>query len=248
MGDPADLEQLARQLEQASDYRVLRRVPEISRYATEAPATAVCRSLIVDVETTDLDPMRDTIIELAILPFDFSSAGGLYAVHEGYTGFEDPAGPCRRRSPALPASPMSTSAARRSTTRGSPHRPPMPAWSSPTTPPSIAASRSAACRSSSTNPGAAPLSRCPGPRKVCAAGASTTTSIASAWFFAGHRAMNDCRATLHLLPRDLPMSGRPALAALLQTARRRSWCLRARVPHRAEGGPTQGRPLPLEQR
>jgi DNA polymerase III subunit epsilon len=47
------------------------------------------------------------------------------------------------------------------------------------------------------------------------------------WFSAGHRAMNDCRATLHLLPRDLPMSGRPALAALLQTARRRSWCLRA---------------------
>jgi DNA polymerase III subunit epsilon len=47
------------------------------------------------------------------------------------------------------------------------------------------------------------------------------------WFFDGHRAMNDCRATLHLLSRDLPMSGRPALAVLLQTARRRSWCLRA---------------------
>jgi DNA polymerase III subunit epsilon len=128
MGDPADLEQLARQLEQASDYRVLRRVPEISRYATEAPATAVCRSLIVDVETTGLDPMRDKIIELAILPFDFSSAGGLYAVHEGYTGFEDPAGPCRRRSPALPASPMATSVVSGLMTRPSPVWRKRPLW------------------------------------------------------------------------------------------------------------------------
>lgn len=93
MTDPARNDELAETLERTGDYRVLRRVPTVSRYAEPAPDEALRRGVIVDVETTGLDPKRDKIIELAILPFDFSSEGVLFDVHEGYAGFEDPGEP-----------------------------------------------------------------------------------------------------------------------------------------------------------
>jgi len=93
MADPADLEQLATRLEQSGDYRILRRVPVVTRYADDDPATVKRLGLIVDNETTGLDLASDRIIELACLPFHFPSEGVLYDVLPGYAGFEDPGWP-----------------------------------------------------------------------------------------------------------------------------------------------------------
>jgi hypothetical protein len=93
MADPADLEQLAVRLEQSGDYRILRRVPVVTRYADDDPAALKRLGLIVDIETTGLDPASDRIIELACLPFHFSSEGAIYDVLPGYAGFEDPGQP-----------------------------------------------------------------------------------------------------------------------------------------------------------
>ncbi len=92
MADHDDLEDLALRLEESGDYRVLRRVPVVDGYADDDAATKRL-GLIVDVETTGLDPTRDKIIELAILPFDFASEGVLYGVRDSYAGFEDPGVP-----------------------------------------------------------------------------------------------------------------------------------------------------------
>jgi DNA polymerase III subunit epsilon len=92
MADP-DLEPLAARLEQSGDYRVLRRVPEVARYADDDPTAIKRLGLIVDIETTGLDPASDRIIELACLPFHFSPDGVLYDVLPGYAGFEDPGQP-----------------------------------------------------------------------------------------------------------------------------------------------------------
>jgi DNA polymerase-3 subunit epsilon len=97
MDDLADLEPLAARLEQSGDYRVLRRVPEMARYADDDPAAIKRLGLIVDIETTGLDPASDQIIELACLPFHFSSEGVLYDVLPGYAGFEDPGQPLHER-------------------------------------------------------------------------------------------------------------------------------------------------------
>jgi DNA polymerase-3 subunit epsilon len=59
MDDPANLELLAARLEQSGDYRVLRRVPVVTRYADDDPATVKRIGLIVDIETTGLDPATD---------------------------------------------------------------------------------------------------------------------------------------------------------------------------------------------
>ena len=93
MADTDDLEALAARLEQSENYRILRRVPTVAYYAEPATGTELHRDLIVEVETTGLDATPDKIIEVAMLPFNFSSDGGLYAVHEDYAGFEDPGVP-----------------------------------------------------------------------------------------------------------------------------------------------------------
>ena len=73
MADPADLEPLAARLEQSGDYRILRRVPVVTRYADDDLVALKRLGLIIDIETTGLDPASDRIIELACLPFHFSS-------------------------------------------------------------------------------------------------------------------------------------------------------------------------------
>jgi hypothetical protein len=64
----------------AAMHAILRRVPVVTKRL----------GLMVDIETTGLDSASDRIIELACLPFHFSSEGVLYDVLPGYAGFEYP--------------------------------------------------------------------------------------------------------------------------------------------------------------
>ena len=56
MADTDDLEALAARLEDSGDYRILRRVPTVAQYAEPPTGTELRRGLIVDVETTGVDP------------------------------------------------------------------------------------------------------------------------------------------------------------------------------------------------
>jgi len=90
MVDIIEWGQMADHLEANGDYCVLRRVPTVERYAQDEPNAAKRLGLIIDVETTGLDPNTDKIIELAILPFHFSSDGVIFDLLLSYAGFEDP--------------------------------------------------------------------------------------------------------------------------------------------------------------
>jgi hypothetical protein len=98
IADPADLESLAARFQQSGDYRILRRVPVVTRYADDDPVALKRLGLIIDIETTRLDPASDRVIELACPPFHFSSEGVLYDVLPGYAGFEDPGQPSATRT------------------------------------------------------------------------------------------------------------------------------------------------------
>ena len=94
-------EDMARQLEQHPDYRVLRRLVPVQDYGpppvpagTDAAALAAPRVLILDTETTGLSHESDRIIELAMLLVSVDAATGRpFGPVETFEGFEDPGMP-----------------------------------------------------------------------------------------------------------------------------------------------------------
>lgn len=87
-----ELERFAGILERSSDYQVLRRLVVPESYSP--PSGAQTRvGLIVDVETTGLNTASDAIIEFGAVPFEFDSAGNVYRVLPAISGFEDPGRP-----------------------------------------------------------------------------------------------------------------------------------------------------------
>ena len=79
------LETLAQTLEVTGDYRIIRRLKPRPR-TIPPPGTQVRLGLMVDVETTGLDPRRDEIIELAMTPFTYGLDGAVFSVEESFQG------------------------------------------------------------------------------------------------------------------------------------------------------------------
>lgn len=84
------LEEAAARLEASPDYRVLRRfVPPPSYHEGSGQPTAL--ALVVDVETTGLDPARDRIIEFCGVAFEYErDTGRILRVEPPVTYLEDP--------------------------------------------------------------------------------------------------------------------------------------------------------------
>lgn len=96
--DDSSADYWAKKLDETTDYRVLRRLPGVAYYdlpPDPLPET-MRRLLIVDTETTGLDPLAAEIIEFAALPVDFDAAtGAIHQVHldQAYVGYHQPETP-----------------------------------------------------------------------------------------------------------------------------------------------------------
>ncbi|MGV3709343.1 MAG: 3'-5' exonuclease [Gemmatimonas sp.] len=89
-----DLEALAAQLSASGDYRVLRRLRAVDLRPVREAQGAVKRALLVDVETTGLSYANDSIIELGVMLFSYDANNGqLLQILAAESWFQDPGRP-----------------------------------------------------------------------------------------------------------------------------------------------------------
>lgn len=229
MTSESEWEHLAARLDAEADYRVLRRGPDVRRYADDDGAPPRL-GLIVDVETTGLEPDRHKIIELAILPFHFSPAGNIYDVLPGYAGFEDPGEPI---PPEVVDLTGITDAEVRDRALDDEAVINLVRSSSLVIAHNAGFDRRFLERRFPLfidKPWACSFSQIPWSAEGLASRKLDYILGQLGFFFDDHRALADCQAVLHLLSLDLPKSRHPVFKILLEAARRpsiRMWAVGA---------------------
>ena len=216
------LETLAQTLEATGDYRVIRRLKP--RPATIPPSGTPLRlGLVVDVETTGLDPQRDEIIELAMKPFNYGLDGTVFSVGDGFQELRQPSKPITPEITAITGITNEMVA-------GQIIDPALVAKFAG--PASLVIAHNAAFdrrfleRFSdvfSTKPWACSLSQIDWAVEGFEGTKLGYLAQAAGFFYDRHRAMHDCLATIELLAMRLPRSGVTGLCRLLNGARAVTW-------------------------
>lgn len=219
---PEQLEAMAQALEASGDYRVIRRLK--SRLGEiPPPGVPVRNGLVVDVETTGLDPRRHEIIELAMTPFSYGLDGAVFKVGESFQALRQPSEPI---SPEIAAITGITNAM----VEG--HVIDLEAVARFVAPASLVIAHNAAFdrrfleRFSdvfSTKPWACSLSQVDWAAEGYEGVKLAYLAQSAGFFYDRHRAMHDCLATVELLASTLPRSGVTGLSRLLEAARMPTW-------------------------
>lgn len=82
-------EKIIEVLEETNNYRVIHRLKPVERYHDDDSEKKHI-GIYIDVETTGLNSDKDKIIELAMIPFEYSQSGKIYRVLPDYTSYQDP--------------------------------------------------------------------------------------------------------------------------------------------------------------
>ncbi|MGO7400153.1 MULTISPECIES: 3'-5' exonuclease [Rhizobium] len=220
--DQAALERMAEMLSASGNYRVQRRLSRRD-HVNPPEGTPTRRALFVDVETTGLDATTDEIIEIAMVPFEYGVDGRIFGIGQAYQTFNEPTTP-------IPAAATRLTGITDEMVAG--HKidlqlvDEMVGGSS-----LIVAHNSNFDRRFAEN-----LSRvfeeaawaCSMTQIDWAAEGHEGTKLvylaaSNGFFYDGHRAEHDCYAAIELLAQKLPVSGKLAMAAMLEKARKPSW-------------------------
>ncbi|WP_316235409.1 MULTISPECIES: 3'-5' exonuclease [unclassified Bradyrhizobium] len=217
--EAADLATMAEALAQSPDYRVLRRlVPRAPSPA--AIGEEVRTAVLLDTETTGLDTSRDEIIELGMVSFEYTPNGSIVRVKDVYSAFNEPSSPISTEVTALTGitdemvageriDPDAVSAFVASAAIVIAHNAAFDRRFAERYWP-IFERKAWGCSATELDW-----------RSHGFAGAQLGYLLHGAGFFhQAHRAVDDCHALLEVLDFVLPTTGAPALAALLQTARK----------------------------
>jgi DNA polymerase-3 subunit epsilon len=212
---------MAAALEASGQYRVLRRVG--AHRPLDVPAGARTRvGILLDLETTGLDPLQDEIIEMAMLPFTNGLDGTVYAVGEAFS---------QLRQPSAPIPPAMTELTGLTDEMVAGHSiEPEVAWFIEPAGLIIAHNASfdrrfaeAFCDAFVQKPWACSLHGINWVAEGFEGSRLGYLAMKHGLFFDSHRAVHDRQATLQILARPLLRSGVTGMARLLEGARRPSW-------------------------
>jgi len=222
MTDQAELEKLAAILEESDDFRVLRRLkPRDSIKNTSGDESRL--GLFVDVETTGLDPLKDEIIELAMLPFRYSLKGEVIAMSEPFN---------RLHQPSTPVPPTVTALTGITNEMVAGQRIDSDEILQFVEPADLVVAHNAAfdrrflerfCPTFCTKPWACSMAEIDWAAEGYEGTKLAYLAMGCGFFYDRHRAANDCFAGVELLSRMLPRSGVTGLASLLARARQTTW-------------------------
>ncbi|SDO22531.1 DNA polymerase-3 subunit epsilon [Methylobacterium phyllostachyos] len=211
-----DPELVATALERSSDYRVLRR--HHPRRLFEHPGDAEIRhGLLIDLETTGLDPNYHEVIEIGLVPFTYTVDGRLVAAEEPYGSFQQPWGPILpeiTRLTGIDSAMVEGHMIERSRVEAMVERADLIVAHNASFDRPFAED---VCPALKNKPWGCSLQQVP----WAAEGMGSKLSyIASdlGLIFSAHRAVDDCQATLECLSRPLPRSGRTGFSHLLEQA------------------------------
>ena len=211
-----DPEIVATALERHDDYRVLRR--HKPRHTFDDPGVVEVRNgLILDLETTGLDPAYHEVIEIGLLPFAYTVDGRIVSAGEPYGAFQQPFGPILpeiSRLTGIDAGMVDGHMIDRSRVEA------MVAEADLVIAHNSGFDRRFAeelCPLLARKPWACSLTMVP----WAAEGMGAKLCYIAADFgliYTAHRAVDDCQATLEILSRPLPRSGRTGFSHLLEQA------------------------------
>lgn len=220
--DSPQLEAMAAALEASGGYRVLRRLqprPSI----TSPPGVQLREGLFVDVETTGLDPTRDEIIELAMIPFQYGPDGEIYSVGASFAALRQPSRPIPPEITAITGIDDAMVAGK------------------VIDPAAVSAFAAASalvvahnarfdrrflerfCETFATKPWGCSMSEIDWAAEGFEGTKLAYLASAAGFFYERHRAVHDCLAAVELLARRHPGSGRTGLDQLLERARTPCW-------------------------
>jgi DNA polymerase III subunit epsilon len=210
-------------LEAQGDFRVLRRLRPVEPMLA-APAGAR-RALLLDVETTGLDPNTDDIIELAMVPFFYSASGEVVGIGDAFSALRQP-------TKSIPTDVTKITGIDDLMVKGKSIDPVKVAAFAGS---NLIVAHNAAfdrkfmekfCPALAQNPWACSMNEVPWSGEGFESNKLAYLALSSGFYYDRHRAMNDCHAAIELLSRRLPVSGDGAFAGLLASARkitRRCW-------------------------
>jgi DNA polymerase III subunit epsilon len=217
--DTISLAAMADALSLSPDYRVLRRLAPRSPYVPSVGQDART-AVLLDTETTGLDARKDEIIELGMVKFDYLADGRIAGVRDTLSAFNEPTGPISAEVTTLTGITDEMVAGHRideaavnafvddaaiviAHNSGFDRKFAERYWP-------VFEQKAWGCSATEIEW-----------RKHGFAGAQLGYLLNGAGFFhAAHRAVDDCHALLEVLAFELPATGAPALALLLETARK----------------------------
>lgn len=218
MSDPSDYEAMAKALEATGNYRILSRLPKQPALAA-FDGSETRQAIVLDLETTGLDPATDEIIEIGIVPFTYALDGRLFAMGEPFSALREPSRP-------IPTEVAELTGITDAMVKG--HAIDPAEIERIVAPAALVIAHNAAfdrrfaerfCSAFAAKPWACSFSQIPWAEEGFGSAKLTYLLADCGYFFDGHRAVDDCRAVLELLSRPLPTSGQPTLGVLLEAAR-----------------------------
>lgn len=97
---PVDLQAMAAALARSPDYRILRRLAARPTY-TPIIGNDVRTGILLDTETTGLEHSNDEIIELGMVKFDYTTEGRIVGVRNTFSAFNESSAPISAEVTAL---------------------------------------------------------------------------------------------------------------------------------------------------